>query len=84
MVVGLNTGGLGGGDDEARIRKFMAETGVTFPVAADSAGSAGGYSAGPSISPFPLDVVVGRDGRIAYLTRKYDADALRAAIEAAL
>ena len=29
-----------------------------------------------AISPFPLDVVVDRDGRIAYINREYDATEL--------
>ena len=83
-MIGLNTGGLYGGDDETRIRKFIDETGVTFPIASDGGRSYGSFSAGPGISPFPLDVVIGRDGRIVYLTREYDAGALKAAVEAAL
>ena len=35
-------------------------------------------------NPFPVDVVVGRDGLISYIAREYDPDALEAAIEAAL
>jgi peroxiredoxin len=32
-------------------------------------------------NPFPVDVVVGKDGRIAYIAREYDPDALVAVIE---
>lgn len=35
-------------------------------------------------APFPLHVVVGRDGTIRYLATQYDALALQAALEAAL
>ncbi len=35
-------------------------------------------------APYPLQVVIDRDGLISYLALEYDVDAVRAAIEAAL
>ncbi len=35
-------------------------------------------------APFPQQVVIDRDGVITYLSTQYDADAVRAAIDAAL
>ena len=35
-------------------------------------------------NPFPVDVVVNKDGRIAYIAREYDPDGIRAAIDALL
>ena len=84
VVIGINTGGLYGDDNRTRIERFIAETGITFPVAQDLAGSAGQFGGGPAISPFPIDVVVGRDGRIVYVSREYDASAMIGAVQAAL
>lgn len=38
----------------------------------------------PGYAPFPLQVVIGRDGTIVYLSKQYDVDAAVSAIEAAL
>ncbi len=82
-IIGVNTGGLHGGDDEARIQAFIDQTGVTFPIVMDEQQTVP-YSAGIGISPFPVDLVIDRDGVIRYLRTEYDPDALLAAIEAAL
>lgn len=37
-----------------------------------------------SYAPFPLQVVIDRDGTIVYLSAQYDADAVNLAIAAAL
>lgn len=36
------------------------------------------------LNPFPVDVVVGKDGNIAYVGREYDPDRIQAVIEAEL
>ncbi len=60
---------------------------LTSPVLLDADGSVyrsydtsalGGYA------PFPLQILVDRQGRIVYMARQYNADAVRDAIEAAL
>lgn len=38
----------------------------------------------PGYAPFPLQVVIDRNGEIVYLSKQYDVDAAVAAIEAAL
>jgi hypothetical protein len=35
-------------------------------------------------NPFPVDVVVGKDGRVRYVAREYDPEGLIAAVEEAL
>ena len=35
-------------------------------------------------NPFPVDVVVGKDGTISYISREYDPDSIFEAIDAAL
>lgn len=86
VVVGVNPGGLYGGDTAAIVEQFVAQTGVTFPVGWDANGTYGVFrgGGGASVSPFPLDVVVGRDGVVRYISREYEADELASAIEAAL
>ena len=61
---------------------IVGQQGLTFPITIDGANSYSSFDAGPGISPFPLDVVVGKDGKIAWLSRQYDAAALAGAIEA--
>ena len=73
-----------GGDDAAIVQQFIDQTGVTFPVGWDSSGSYFAYPRTGSISPFPLDIVVDRDGKIAYFSREYDGEALRAVVESLL
>ena len=72
-----------GGDDAAIIAQFIAQTGVTFDIGWDDNQSYFQFPKIGQISPFPLDVVVDRDGTIVYLSREYDPVALLAAVEAA-
>jgi peroxiredoxin len=84
VVIGLNAGGDYAGDDEARIRKFIDETGVTFPVGVDHERSYDLLGGGAGVSPFPLDVVIDRQGNIRLVTREYDPDHLASVIAQAL
>lgn len=81
MVIGIDQGGLMGGDTTEIVQSFVDQTGVTFPVGWDAAGSYNQYPNLGAISPFPLDVVVDENGNIAYINREYDAEGLLAAIE---
>lgn len=85
-MVGPNPGSPFGGDDAKLIQEFAAQTGVTFPLGidVDSSHQLFRQGQGSAISPFPLDVVIGPDGRIAYLSREYDPDGLRAVLDALL
>ena len=80
-MVGIDQGGLMGGDTTAIVEGFLDQTGVTFPVGWDATGSYFEYPTDAAISPFPLDVVVDRQGRIAYVSREYDAEELRQIVE---
>ena len=66
------------------IERFAEQTGVTFPVGADAAGSYARFRPGESISPFPVDVIVRGDGTIAYLAGEYEPAAMRAVVETLL
>ena len=61
--------------------QFIDQTGVTFPMGWDRGGSYRSFLGGPGLSPFPLDVVIDRDGTVVYVNREYDAAGLRAAVE---
>jgi hypothetical protein len=71
----------------AGVADYVARFGNTHPVGLESR-STPTYAAlvehYRGANPFPVDVVVGRDGRISYIAREYDPDALEAAIEDAL
>ncbi len=79
--MGIDQGGLMGGDSAAIVQAFINQTGVTFPVGWDASSSYFAFPNAGSISPFPLDVVIDRDGRIAYINREYDSEGLRLAVE---
>jgi hypothetical protein len=80
-VIGVATGGLYGEDDATQLTRFVEQTMVTFPVGWDETQSHLRYPRSDAISPFPLDVVVDRDGNIAYLSREFDPAAMRAVVE---
>jgi peroxiredoxin len=83
--VGLSQGNAQGGyDDAGLIQTFIAQTGVTFPMAEDFGQSFSSWARPPAISPFPLDIVIDREGKIVLIAYEYEADVLRAAVEAEL
>lgn len=83
QVIGINPGGLFGIEGGSIMNLFREQTGVTFPIGWDRSGS---YSAlfqsgGTDISPFPLDVIIDKQGRVAYVSRAYDPEAMAGTIE---
>lgn len=86
VVIGVNPGGLFGGDTPAILEQFRQQTGATFPIGWDinatySLFRAGG---GTGVSPFPLDVVVDREGIVRYVSREYEPAELTQVIQSAL
>jgi len=73
-----------GGDNAAILQAFADQTQVTFPIGTDLYRSYQTYAVGDSISPFPLDVIIDRDGNIAYLSRQFNADEMVTVIEGLL
>lgn len=75
------------GDDPAGVREFVKNSGATFPIGLEDPETAT-YKAlirnYRGLNPYPLDVVVGKDGNVAYVGREYDPAALTAVIEAEL
>jgi len=82
VVVGVNPGKLmTGGESPAVVQQFLAQTGATFPTGFDNGETYKQYGNGGAISPFPLDVIIDQQGRIAYARRVYDGDAMVAVID---
>jgi peroxiredoxin len=84
IVVGIDPGAFKGGDDAARVASFAKQTGVTFPVGLDVNNSYGAFTSAKGISPFPLDVIIDRDGRVAYVGTEYVPDKMTAVIDGLL
>ncbi len=75
MVLGLNYN-----DPENTVREFAEQFGITFPLLLDGAEYAL-YSQPDAQSPFPLDYIVDRDGKVAYYSTEYNPDVMRAIID---
>jgi hypothetical protein len=67
--------------DAALLRNFLTGGSLEFLRPRNARVAPAPTTPNESISPFPLDVVIDREGRIAYISREYDADALRQVIE---
>ena len=81
-VIGVNPDPkLAGGETAATLTLFAQQTRVSFPLGVDADKSYQHFSRGGAISPFPLDVVVDRQGKLAYVSREYDAAALTRVID---
>lgn len=60
---------------------FREQTGVTFPLLLGDTTFSQYASVEPGISPYPLDVILDREGRVRYLRREFDGDAMIATID---
>ena len=88
QVVGVNPGGAGGvlGMDSTEevggVESYVNNLHLTFPVGMEETKNYHTYiQAFKGVNPFPIDVVVGKDGRIAYIGREYDPAEMVAVIE---
>ena len=86
--MGINPGGRGGirgaasTDDIAGVQRFTDNLGVTFPAGVEDTGSYRRFAENfRGSNPFPIDVIVDRDGTIAYIAREYDPEAMDAVLE---
>jgi hypothetical protein len=85
VVLGIDTGGMGGGESEEDVKAFIEQTLCTFPFVWDQMPKTmQQFAFPPAISPYPRQVLIGKDGKVVYLNSEYDQGALRAAIESAL
>ena len=73
------------GDAADGVQRFVTNLHTTFPIGLEDP-TTKTYAAltqnFKGANPFPVDVVVGKDGKIAYIAREYDPDGIRAAIDA--
>lgn len=81
VVLGLSGSGLFGNESVATLNAFVEQTGVTFPILRGDRSYFEYGNQDGAISPFPLDVIVDREGRIRYLRHEFDGDAMVAEIE---
>ncbi len=81
MVLGVSGNGLFGSESTATVSAFVEQTGVTFPVLLGDTSYFDYANPDGSISPFPLDVIIDREGRIRYLRHEFDGDAMVQEIE---
>ena len=82
-VIAINANG----DPMDGVQRFVSNLHVTYPVGLEDP-STKTYAAlvqnYKGSNPFPVDVVIGKDGLITYIAREYDPDGIIAAVEAAL
>ena len=76
IVLGLSGGGLFGRESAATINAFVEQTGVTFPILRGDQTYFEYDVPDGTISPFPLDVIIDRDGTIRYLRHEFDGAAM--------
>ena len=74
--------GAASGDDEALIEAFVEQTGVSFPVVYDEGYLISQVNFPSSLSPFPRQILIDADGRIAYVASEHSETDLRSAVEA--
>lgn len=84
----LTTFFVNAGEDEAAAREFLNTQGLTqraIHVLLDSQEAVyRSYPWNDSWAPFPVHVVIDREGEVVYFARQLDAVALKAAIDEAL
>ncbi len=81
VVLGLSGSGLFGTESAATVTAFRNQTGVTFPLLLSDDTYSLYANPDGSISPYPLDLILDRHGRIRYLRHEFDPDAMRNTIE---
>ncbi|MFB3814166.1 MAG: hypothetical protein ACE14L_08645 [Terriglobales bacterium] len=96
VVVGINPGGYAGvhpfatdgtREDIGGIQGYIQNLKVTYPVGLEMPSTPNYVQFShvfKGINPFPIDIVVGKDGKIAYIAREYDPVSMAAVIEAEL
>jgi len=80
QVLGLNSGG----DSPPDLVAFLEAAQVTFPILKDAYSVYNMYTRSGATSPYPLDYVIDRAGRVAYFNTEYDPDAITAAVDSLL
>ena len=77
--------GMAGVETIETINAFIDQTGTTFQYLWDADPTTlNAFAFQPSQSPYPRQVLLGRNGEIRYVNVEYDIESLRGAITAAL
>lgn len=91
VVVGIDPGGragISGGastDDIGGLQKFISNIHATFPIGVEETKNYLAFIQNyKGLNPFPVDVIVGKDGKIVYIAREYDPDVMLKTVEAEL
>lgn len=75
------------GDASDGVTMFTRSSGVTYPIGLEDPDTAT-YKAlvknYRGLNPYPVDVVIGKDGNVVYVSREYDPATLTAVVEAEL
>lgn len=71
-------------DDIALVEQYADALQVTFDVGMESATYTAALENFPGGNPFPLTIIVGRDGIVRYIAKETDVDQMTQVIEAAL
>jgi len=79
-VLGLNSGG----DSPDDLNFFLQAAQVSFPILKDAHPVYNNYARTGATSPYPLDYVIDRQGRVAYFNTEYDPDAITAVVDSLL
>lgn len=65
-----------------QVQQFVDNLGVTYDVGLEQSGTYNLLVQNfEGLNPFPVDVLIGKDGRIRYITREYDPYAMNEIIE---
>lgn len=81
QVLGLSGSGLFGTESASTLEAFRDQTNVTFPLLMGDTTINTYANPDGAISPYPIDVIVDKQGIIRYLRHEFDAEAMQATIE---
>jgi hypothetical protein len=90
-LIAIDPGGKGGlsgmasTDSILGVQAFANNLQVTYPVGLEDTMNYQGYAANyPGPNPFPVDILVGKDGKIAYIAREYDPMTMESVLQTLL
>ncbi len=73
--------GLHPGDPAEQVAAFVEQTGVTFPILTDANYTRSMFSWPDGVGyPYPRDIVIGKDGRVASIKNSFNVDEMDALI----
>ncbi len=79
-MLGLSGSGLFGEESQSTVSAFQEQTGVTFPLLLGDSTYSGYAQVDGAISPYPLDVIVDKQGIVRYIRHEFDGAAMEATI----